>query len=173
MKQPICPECSTEYVRRARQQSIAERLLGLFWIYPFRCQLCGYRFKKLCWGVKYICGDEGARDYERLERNIPFTLKCKGMSIMGWVSEISVSGCTLQTLTSLPLGKVTNLELHVPTLNESIIIDAAVVKNTSDNRAGLEFLRLSQRERRRLQSFIRNEVNRDDLQIRQRFVLAA
>jgi c-di-GMP-binding flagellar brake protein YcgR len=95
------------------------------------------------------------------------------MTITGWVSEISMSGCTLQTLTPVRLGQVTSLQLHVPTLNESIMINAAIVKNTSDNRAGLEFLRLSQRERKRLQSFIRNEVNRDDLEMKKRFTVAA
>jgi PilZ domain len=173
MNQPVCPECSMEYVRRVRRQSIAERLLSVFYIYPFRCQLCGYRFKTLRWGEKYVRFDEDARDYERLERNIPFTLICKGMTITGWVSEISMSGCTLQTLTPIRLGQVTRLQLHVPTLNESIMINAAIVKNTSDNRAGLEFLRLSQRERKRLQSFIRNEINRNDFEMKKRFIVAA
>ena len=173
MNHPVCPECSTEYVRRVRRRSIAERFLSAVYIYPFRCQLCGYRFKTLRWGDKYVRFDEDARDYERLERNIPFTLICKGMTITGWVSEISMSGCTLQTLTPIRPGQVTSLQLHVPTLNESIMIDAAIVKNTSDNRAGLEFLRLSQRERKRLQSFIRNEVNRNDLEMKKRFIVAA
>jgi hypothetical protein len=173
MNHPVCPECSTEYVRRVRRRSITERLLSVVYIYPFRCQLCGYRFKILRWGDKYVRFDEDARDYERLERNIPFTLISKGMTITGWVSEISISGCTLQTLTPIRPGQVTSLQFHVPTLNESIMIDAAIVKNTSDNRAGLEFLRLSQRERKRLQSFIRNEVNRNDLEMKKRFIVAA
>lgn len=173
MNHPVCPECSTEYVRRVRRRSIAERLLSVVYIYPFRCQLCGYRFKTLRWEDKYVRFDEDARDYERLERNIPFTLICKGMTITGWVSEISMSGCTLQTLTPIRPGQVTSLQLHVPTLNESIMIDTATVKNTSVNRAGLEFLRLSQRERKRLQSFIRNEVNRNDLEMKKRFIVAA
>jgi PilZ domain len=173
MNHPVCPECSTEYVRRVRRRSIAERFLSVVYIYPFRCQLCGYRFKTLRWGDKYVRFDEDARDYERLERNIPFTLICKEMTITGWVSEISMSGCTLQTLTQIRPGQVTSLQLHVPTLNESIMIDAAIVKNTSDNRAGLEFLRLSHRERKRLQSFIRNEANRNDLEMKKRFIVAA
>jgi hypothetical protein len=173
MNHPVCPECSTEYVRRVRRRSIAERFLSVVYIYPFRCQLCGYRFKTLRWGDKYVRFDEDARDYERLERNIPFTLICKEMTITGWVSEISMSGCTLQTLTPIRPGQVTSLQLHVPTLNESIMIDAAIVKNTSDNRAGLEFLRLSHRERKRLQSFIRNEANRNDLEMKKRFIVAA
>jgi hypothetical protein len=173
MNHPVCPECSTEYVRRVRRRSIAERLLSVIYIYPFRCQLCGHRFKTLRWGDKYVRFDEDARDYERLERNRPFTLICKEMTISGWVSEISMCGCTLQTLTPIRPGQVTSLQLHVPTLNDSIMIDAATVKNTSVNRAGLEFLRLSQRERKRLQSFIRNEINRNDFEMKKRFIVAA
>src|SRR5688572_16780395 len=111
MNHPFCPECSTEYVIRVRRQTVAERLLSLLYIYPFRCQLCGYRFKTLIRGVRYVRIDEDARDYERLPTDFPFTLVHNEITVKGHVSEISMSGCTLQTEMPMRLGQVIDLKL--------------------------------------------------------------
>jgi PilZ domain len=161
MNRPFCPECSTEYVKRVRRKTIAERLLSLLYIYPFHCQLCGCRFKTLRWGVRYVRIDEDGRDYERLPTDFPFTIVCNEVTVKGRVSEISIGGCTLQTETPMRLGQVIDLQLHIS--NDPITIDSLVVRNTSANRAGVEFLRLSQRERTRLQFFIGQERGRFEL----------
>ena len=161
MNHPFCPECSTEYVIRVRRQTIAERLLSLLSIYPFRCQLCGYRFKTLHRGVKYVRIDEDARDYQRLRTNFPSSLVCDGLTVEGLVSEISMSGCTLHTEAPICVGQIINLRLHIS--NDPIMIDSVVIRNTTANRAGVEFLRLSQPERKRLQLFIRQERDRKNL----------
>jgi stage V sporulation protein G len=48
----VCPKCSSEYVKRASRVGL-ERLMSLFYIYPFRCQLCWHRFRLFQWGVTY------------------------------------------------------------------------------------------------------------------------
>jgi hypothetical protein len=48
----VCPNCSSEYVTRASRAGL-ERLMSLFYIYPFRCQLCWHRFRLFQWGVTY------------------------------------------------------------------------------------------------------------------------
>ena len=48
----VCPKCSSEYVKRASRVGL-ERLISLFYIYPFRCQPCGHRFRLFQWGVTY------------------------------------------------------------------------------------------------------------------------
>jgi hypothetical protein len=52
MPQPVCPKCSSDYVERVSRIG-SERLISLFYIYPFRCQSCGHRFRLLQWGVTY------------------------------------------------------------------------------------------------------------------------
>ena len=163
MMQLICPQCSMEYVIRARRQTIAERIFGLLYIYPFLCQLCGYRFKTLHRGIRAVSIDEDSRDYERLRRNFPFTMVCDGTTVTGWVCEIFTNGCILQAQTPMRLEQTISLELQIPNLHDPIVIDAAVVRNTTVERSRLEFLRLRLPERRRLQSFIRNELSRDGL----------
>ena len=174
MNRPFCPECSTEYVKRVRRQTIAERLLSLLYIYPFHCQLCRCRFKTQRWGVRYVRIDEDARDYERLPTDFPFTLVQNEVTVKGRVSEISMRGCTLQTETPMQLRQVIDLKLHIS--NDPIMIDSLVIRNTSANRAGVEFLRLSQPERTRLQFFIAQERGRFELgggEIRERSTVGA
>src|SRR5499433_4610648 len=55
MPQPVCPKCSSDYVERAHRVGL-ERLISFFYIYPFRCQPCGHRFRLLQWGVTYTKG---------------------------------------------------------------------------------------------------------------------
>ena len=48
-----CPSCREGKGRRSQRKNTFERFLSLAYIYPFRCQRCGYRFFKLQWGVRY------------------------------------------------------------------------------------------------------------------------
>jgi DNA repair exonuclease SbcCD ATPase subunit len=50
--QPVCPKCSSDSVKRVSRIG-SERLISLFYIYPFRCQPCGHRFRLFKWGVRY------------------------------------------------------------------------------------------------------------------------
>ena len=52
VQQPVCPKCSSDCVKRASRVSF-ERLMSVFYIYPFRCLPCGHRFRVLKWGVTY------------------------------------------------------------------------------------------------------------------------
>jgi PilZ domain len=70
-------------------------------------------------------------------------------------------GCTLHTRTPITVGQIINLKLHIS--GDPITVDSVVVRNTTANRAGVEFLRLSQPERTRLRLFIRHERDRKDL----------
>jgi hypothetical protein len=56
----VCPNCSSEYVTRASRAGL-ERLMSHFYIYPFRCQLCGHRFRLFQWRVTYRRIDLGIR----------------------------------------------------------------------------------------------------------------
>jgi predicted nucleic acid-binding Zn ribbon protein len=52
MPQPVCPKCSSEYVKRVSRVSF-ERLMSVFYIYPFRCKQCGHRFISMQLRVTY------------------------------------------------------------------------------------------------------------------------
>ena len=48
----VCPKCSSDHVKRVSRIG-HERLISLFYIYPFRCEACRHRFRRLRWGVTY------------------------------------------------------------------------------------------------------------------------
>jgi predicted nucleic acid-binding Zn ribbon protein len=53
MPQPaLCPKCSSDFVKRVRRVGF-EHLMSVFYIYLFRCQPCGHRFRVLQRGVTY------------------------------------------------------------------------------------------------------------------------
>ena len=58
MTNPVCPECRSEYIKRVRREGIGERLLSVFYVYPFSCQLCGERFSFFLRGVRYVRIDD-------------------------------------------------------------------------------------------------------------------
>jgi hypothetical protein len=43
MRQPLCPQCNSDFVRRTHR-SLLERLFSLLSIYPFRCRTAGGAF---------------------------------------------------------------------------------------------------------------------------------
>lgn len=158
MIHPICPKCSKPYAIRISPVGIKEHLLTLFYVYPFRCQLCGCRFGFLQWGVKYQRVEEDRREHERLPVNFAVTFASHGVVGKGSVADISMSGCTIQTGTQLLAGNIIHLSLHISNELPAVTVDAAVVRNARLNRVGLEFLTFPRSERERLQAFIRSQL---------------
>lgn len=56
-----CPKCRNSGVRRSPRKSAIEYVLSLAYVYPFRCDFCGQRFKKIQWGRRYRVKDMPAR----------------------------------------------------------------------------------------------------------------
>jgi hypothetical protein len=56
-----CPKCRNSGVRRSPRKSAIEYVLSLAYVYPFRCEFCGQRFKRIQWGRRYRVKDMPAR----------------------------------------------------------------------------------------------------------------
>jgi len=155
MRHPICPECGKEYVKRVSRCGLKERFLSVFYIYPFRCQLCGHRFGFLQWGVRYIKVAEDQRNYERLPAKFSVTFTGDHIDGTGTAVDISMSGCTLHTDAQLPEDAIVKMKLQLPQDALPVTVNAAVVRNVVRNRVGVEFLRTDKGDRERLQLFVR------------------
>ena len=151
----ICPKCSREFVKRVTRQGFAEKLLGVFYIYPFRCQLCGYRFRFLQWGIRYQRIEEDRREYERLSIDCPVSLRGENLYSEGNVVDISLGGCTAMIETQLTPGDLCSVGLYLSNDVLPIRVDAAVVRTARPNSLGIEFLKFRDNDRERLQLFIR------------------
>ena len=133
----------------------AETLLGIFYIYPFKCQLCGFRFRMPQWGVRYVRVPEDNRDYERIPVRFPLTFEFQNLTGQGAATNLSIGGCNFNTVTILASGTVLRMELQIAAEVAPVVVDAAAVRYSSKGSVGVEFLQWQETERDRLQLYVR------------------
>lgn len=150
-----CPHCSRDFVRRVARSALAETLLSFFYIYPFKCQLCGERFRSMQWGVRYVRVDEDRREYDRMEMRFPVTFSGQGISAEGELLNVSMGGCSFHTAANLTSGMILKMGLQISKDVAPVTVDAVVVRNVRSGAVGVEFLQWQKSERERLQLFIR------------------
>jgi len=150
MANPFCPACN----QARRQAWMKERLLSVFYVYPFRCQLCGHRFAAFQF-VRYQRVEEDRREYERIPIDFPVTFSGESIDGKGSVVDLSMSGCRFHADNQPAQDKILRVVLHVSNDVLPISVEAAVVRSVQRNRVGLEFLHFERGERERLQLFIR------------------
>jgi len=150
-----CPNCAREFNRRVSRRGLPEILLSYFYIYPFKCQLCGFRFRHFQWGVRYVRIEEDRREYDRMEMNFPVSFHGQDVSGEGALLNISMGGCSFRTDAKLEIGTILRLSLPISPEVAPVIVDAAIVRSVQQRSVGVEYLRWQQGERERLQQFIR------------------
>ncbi|MGB7951654.1 MAG: PilZ domain-containing protein [Candidatus Binatia bacterium] len=158
MQRPLCPKCSREYVVRVSRIGLGERLISLLYVYPFRCQLCSYRFKLAQWGVTYTRIEEDRREYQRLPGNFPIAFDSDAINGQGVVLEISMGGCTFHTEAQVTEGNILRMRLDLPNGIPPVNVEAAIVRNVQPGRVGVEFLRIEHGQRGCLKRFIRGLI---------------
>jgi PilZ domain len=157
MKRSNCPKCSGEFIRRVSRRGLLEQLLSGLYIYPFRCQLCGHRFRLQQWGEVYRKTFYDGREFERLPVSLNASVwKESGEHGSGMLRDISARGCGMTTDVALARGNILRLELHIPDEAVPIVVQAAVVRNVSAPHSDIEFLHLIPPERERLRAMVRN-----------------
>jgi PilZ domain-containing protein len=157
-----CPNCSKEYVARVARVGFAEAILSLFYIYPFKCQLCGCRFKGVQWGVRYFRVEEDRRDYERLPTTFPVSFRAEALHGAGIACDISMSGCTFQPEAegnNPKEGSILRMALQISAETEPVIVET-VVRNVRQDHVGVEFLRFAPTEKDRLQHYVHDLLAR-------------
>ena len=130
-------------------------LLSIFYVYPFKCQLCGHRFRFFQPGTRDHRVEEDRREYDRMEVKCPVTVSGENVRGDGMLLNISMAGCSFATAVELGIGMIVKLELLVVAGVSPVTVDAAVVRNVYQGSAGVEFLRWQASERERLQLFVR------------------
>ena len=155
MPRPLCPKCSREYVKRVSRVGLGERLISLFYVYPFRCQLCGHRFQLLQWGVEYKRIEEDRREYERMPASFPINFDADTVQGRGLAVDISMAGCTFHTEVELVEGNILQMRLDVPEETSPVRVEAVIIRTLRAGRGGVEFVQFENGERERLQRFIR------------------
>ena len=78
----------------------------------------------------------------------------------GVALDLSESGCKLCSAQLLPIGSFWDLYLTVPETSRPVLISEVRVIWAAENEYGIEFLRVTARERTRLRHFIWKHMNR-------------
>ncbi len=160
MKSPSCPSCNKDFVRRSQRQGHAEVVVSLFYLYPFRCQLCTHRFFAMQWGRRYRRYTPDRREYLRIPVRVHATFLGEESRGEGTTTNLSMRGCALATDTRPTQGEVLRLKLNMQNGHpETIEVEAAVVRNVLGRQYGLEFLRLHSQEKERLGKIIEQHLH--------------
>ena len=131
-----------------------ERLLSAVSVYPFRCQLCGWRFRALQWRKRSSVQPPERREYERVAVRAPLIVVSDRGRAQGEVMELSMEGCTATTLAPLAVGATVRVELHLVPGEQPVAVEAAVVRSVRGETAGLHFVRLRDEEKTRLRAVV-------------------
>jgi hypothetical protein len=137
------------------RRGLGERLAGLVFYYPFRCQLCQHRFRALRWGERYVRTAPDRREYERLPVDYWTTLWVRNRQREGRLRDLSIAGCTIETDEPIQPGDTLQLQLAPGGGERPVTIDVAVVRSVQTGRAGLQFVRVQGDEQERLRHVVR------------------
>lgn len=154
MRELICPNCSKPYVARVARVGLSEEVLSLFYVYPFKCQLCGCRFRILQWGARYHIVEEDRREYERSPTTFPLSFTDDAIAGTGMAYDVSMSGCGFHPTITPGEGAVLRMALRISRDFPPVQVEA-VVRNVREDRVGVEFLRFEPVQKARLQSYVR------------------
>ena len=154
---PQCPSCQSIYVRRAHRIGILERVISLFYVYPFRCQLCSARFSNFQWGVRYD-KQEDLRQYERIGVRFPVLFTSARTTGKGMITDISVADCAVESQVALKVGDTLKLELYAKAGRTPIVIEKAVVRSIRKSTAGIQFTDVSEADQARLNRLVSDMV---------------
>lgn len=154
MNAPACPKCKSPLVGRTHRNGMTEQALSLAYVYPFKCQVCQHRFRRLRWGERYVRVHLDRRDTERLPTRIPVTIHWKdGGQGQGTVRDISVMGCGIETEAAVPMGALVLLQLE-PEGEPPIDIDVGEVRSRQPRRIGVRFARVAPTHSERIRQIV-------------------
>ena len=145
-----CPKCGRHIVQRVHRIGVVEHVLSAVYVYPFRCQLCGRRFRALQWRKRYVVQSADRREYERVGLRAQVTVVSSRDTVQGEVTELSMEGCTVTMAAPLSEGATVQAELHLLPGQRPVSVAAAVVRSVRATTCGLHFTRVRAEERIRL-----------------------
>jgi PilZ domain-containing protein len=98
------------------------------------------------------------RGHPRLKAKVPVEIHTEGsdVPIRGAVSDLSVSGCYIETIFPFPVGTMLEITLQV---NATVLAVAKVVTSDPQVGNGIKFTRMLPEDREELKSYIEAALN--------------
>ncbi|MEQ1794359.1 MAG: PilZ domain-containing protein [Nitrospira sp.] len=155
MKDLHCPNCGTPFVRVKYQPGTVERVLNRFKVFPFRCQLCTTQFRAF-----WPSSSDASREFDRREfKRLPASFQAKVLTEQTAKSEhhltdISMGGCTLETVSALPKGAFLELLIKPASDEDAIKVETAMVCSVRPASVGVQFLEFKGDDQQRLSQVV-------------------
>ena len=140
-------------MRRSSRVGALERLISVLYVYPFRCQRCTLRFRRLTWGQRYPHSTGERRDYERVVVRLPARMTAGAESAEAETTDLSISGCAVRTNARFPLGTDVRVIIELGA-GRTVDIAQAVVRAAHEGRVSLQFVYVAADDQRRLIEYI-------------------
>lgn len=153
VRSPTCPRCGRSQARRASRSGPREHFLSLFYLYPFRCQVCGRRFRAVQWGVRYARLTD-VREFDRIPIRVGASVDDGQTSFQGQTINLSVDGCAVETEADLQPDASVRILLQLPHDQRPVDVAVAVVRASRQGAVGLHFERMDADSRQRLRRFM-------------------
>ena len=147
-----CPRCGSQSVRRSSRVGAYERLISVLYVYPFRCQRCTFRFRRLNWGHRYPQSHE-RRDFERVVVRLPVRLTAGTESAEAETTDVSINGCAVRTSARFPPGTEVRVSIELGR-GRTVDVAQAVVRAAHEGRVSLQFVYVAADDQRRLAQYI-------------------
>jgi c-di-GMP-binding flagellar brake protein YcgR len=87
--------------------------------------------------------------------SFPVTFDAGTIQGRGLAVDVSMAGCTFHTEAELVEGNLLRMKLELPEETSPVSVEAVIIRSFGSGRVGVEFLRVENGERERLQRFIR------------------
>ena len=152
----VCTRCRKTYVQADRYRGVLDHLLKWTYLYPYECQVCRHRFYVMQWGYRPTDVSVDPNQYRSRPVQLHATLIDERGEREGTITDLSVSGCAIKTLPSLPEGAILGIRLHALDDEPPIAVEAAIVRSSLGAQADLEFVRVAKQEKERLSQYILN-----------------
>ena len=151
-----CPQCREGGAIRVLSRSPSEFLAALFWMAPFECQHCLYRFlaRRMSMGRSHSLE---RREHLRIPVKLCLSFSGGKVRAEGTVMDLSLGGCVIKSETRVHVDDIFYLEI-ILVENEPPVEVAAMVRSVSERGIAFKFLRKAQ-ENKRLMTFIRSRAH--------------
>ena len=153
MSSPTCPRCGRSQARRTSRSGLGERFFSVFYVYPFRCQVCGRRFRAVQWGVRYARLTD-VREFDRIPIRVVASVDDGRTNFQGETINLSVDGCAVETDAALLPDASVRIQLRLPHDERPVDVSLAVVRASRQGAVGLHFVRMDADSRQRLRRFM-------------------
>ena len=157
-----CPHCQRRIVRRAARNGVVDRTLRHLGIAPFRCQLCGCRFRALAPTPGDAARASSRREYDRVEVQLHVGVSFHRQRASGLLVSLSLGGAAITTELSPPENGLVQIEIDIPEA-APIQIDGAIVRAVRKDMVRVQFVWARVEAKERLREYVLRSLGYEDV----------